>query len=486
MSNNRFVKTTNGTEKYTTLDARDEGYEDRPQIPPSVSFIVQHEINQFQSASGNLTSTDRSKMNSDQGLFIFSVQDEPSSIDTSTFIESSTSPSLLSAMSLRASEVSVSISSLFTSPQDDILIRANTSISDEDRSEISQYSEGDLVIVESTGSRSRAKVDYDDNKLKGFIEKDKSEEMTDKSEGQMESSSEIGCNQDFCPSVFKAIGRNLEQQHESNPSPSKSVEYSNFYTVEEFWSNDDMTEDELDSFVQAASKILPFLDSPPQTSRKIPMPPLPPKGHASEPSNNANAPSSDGEMMSALPSKFICFLCKQPIVGAATLDCGCSICACISCVENQHDKSTLQEGAKSTNNIENNVDVERKCPVCHEKYCHMPCLPLDEAILMAMKRLDHALPSTIDRFVIKSFQARYYTRLLVWRMEVKLRHAKQDQELDQERLLLLDEYARYEEKHFERCRDNLTKKPWHRAVGTILVAAPFVLFFGVRILMRRG
>ena len=453
-----------------SLDARDECSDDpSPQILIGSTAVPIHQ-NQ---STGHLTNPDRYTQNDEDGLLIISVpEDSFSSLSNPTFLDSSSSPFTRSAMSLRASEACSSISSLFTSSQSDMLNRANTSISDEEESQTSQYSEGDLVVVGSTHtSRSRVRENCDHD--------DELEDLTNADEASKKN--------DFSTLVFEAIGMSLEQQHDSIPSPSeKHTRNDPSNDEQEYWLNDNMTEDKLDSFVQAASEILPFLNSPPQIRRKIPMPPLPPKGHEVEFESKGSVSSSQTEIMSALPPEFMCLLCTEPIVGATTLDCGCTECFCLSCIERQSNKSKLENEVHCDNDC-----AEGKCPSCPLCYApcrDTPCLPLDYAILRAVTELHHASgTSAIDKKLVKSFQAKYYSRLLNWHVEVKRRYAKQDQEEEHERLLALHEYARNEEEYLKKRDLSKTKKAWYgRAVEVrVLLLLTPVLFFGVRALIRK-
>ena len=105
-----------------------------------------------------------------------------------------------------------------------------------------------------------------------------------------------------------------------------------------------------------------------------------------------------------------------------------------------------------------------------------------------MTELHHASgTSAIDKKLVKSFQAKYYSRLLNWHVEVKRRYAKQDQEEEHERLLALHEYARNEEEYLKKRDLSKTKKAWYgRAVEVrVLLLLTPVLFFGVRALIRK-
>lgn len=459
-----------------SLDARDECSDDpSPQILIGRSTAVP--IHQNEASTGHLTNPDRYTQNNDGGLLIISVLDDSfSSLSNPTFLDSTSSPFTRSAMSLRASEACSSISSLFTSSQSDMLNHTNTSISDDEGSEISHYSEGDLIVVGSTHtSSSRVSENcHHDDELEDLTNVD-------------EASRETGINRhDFGTLAFEAIGMSLEQQHDSNPSPSEkyTCNDSSKSDLPEYWLNDNMTEDKLDSFVQAASEILPFLNSPPQIRRKIPMPPLPPKGHEVEYEGKGSMSSSQTEIMSALPPEFMCLLCTEPIVGATALDCGCTECFCLSCIERHSKKSKLENEVLCDNDC-----AEGKCPSCPLCYApcrDTPCLPLDYAILRAVTELHHAsVTSAIDKKLVKSFQAKYYSRLLKWHVEVKRRYAKQDQEEEHERLLALHEYARNEEEYLKKRERSKTKKAWYgRAVEVLLLVTP-VLFFGVRALIRK-
>ena len=460
------------SERCISLDAGDECSDDP--IPQILRGSTAVPIGQNQS-TGHLTNPDRYTQNYEDGLLIISVlEDSFSSLSNPTFLDSTSSPTTRSAMSLRASEACSSISSLFTSSQSDMLNRANTSISDEEESQISQYSEGDLVVVGSThtsSSRVRDNCDHDDDL----------EDLTNADEA----SRETGINRhDFDTLIFEAIGMSLEQQHESIPLASKIyIRNDSTNDEQEYWLNDNMTEDKLDSFVQAASEILPFLNSPPQIRRKIPMPPLPPKGHEIEYESKGSMSSSQTEIMSALPPEFMCPLCTEPIVGATALDCGCNECFCLSCIERQSDKRKLENEVHCDNDC-----AEGKCPSC--PLCYAPCrdtscLPLDYAILRAVTELHHAsTTSAIDKKLVKSFQAKYYSRLLNWHVEVKRRYAKQDQEEEHEQLLALHEYARNEDEYLKKRELSKTKKVWYGRAVEVLLLAP-VLFFGVRALIRK-
>ena len=458
-----------------SLDARDECTDDpnNPQILIVGSTAVPIHQNK---STGHLTNPDRSTLNEEDGMLIISVLDDSfSSLSNPTFLDSTSSPFTRSAMSLRASEACSSISSLFTSSQSDMLNHANTSVSDEEENISSQYSEEDFVVVGSTHtSSSRVSKNCDDD--------DELEALTNEDEA----SREAGINHhDFSTLVFEAIGMSLEQQHDSNPSPSEKYTCNDSSNdLQEYWLNANMTEDKLDKFVQAASEILPFLNSPPQIKRKIPMPPLPPKGHEVEDESKGSVSSSQTEILSALPPEFICLLCTEPIVGATTLDCGCTECFCLSCIERHSTKSKLENEVHC-----DNYCAEGKCsscPLCHAPCRHTPCLPLDNAIIRAVTEVHHtSVISAIDKKLVKSFQAKYYLRLLNWHVEVKRRYAKQDQEEEHARLLALHEYARNEDAYLKKRDLSKTKKAWYgRAVEVLLLVTP-VLFFGVRALIRK-
>ena len=124
--------------------------------------------------------------------------------------------------------------------------------------------------------------------------------------------------------------------------------------------------------------------------------------------------------------------------------------------------------------------VEGKCPLCHDPWRCTPCLPFDKCHLEGC----HKIGTKYNRQNAGQIFSRCYFRVLVRRKEVNRRHVKQEQE----QLLRLNEYAQYEEEHFERCKDNKRRKAWYHSVEVMLlnIVVSAVLVAGVGTFVRRG
>mmetsp|Transcript_30715 Transcript_30715/g.43586 ORF Transcript_30715/g.43586 Transcript_30715/m.43586 type:complete len:520 (+) Transcript_30715:73-1632(+) len=163
------------------------------------------------------------------------------------------------------------------------------------------------------------------------------------------------------------------------------------------------------------------------------VPPLPPKPPVLKKKNGSpnqrNEPTGRRPYLAHdhLPNNFICSLCDDVLVGAATLDCGCPYSTiCYPCWE---DKRTSTEDDEE---LEDCVCIEScsSCPFCERDVSKIiACHALDVAILHCVKALPQDLP----------IQRGYYERLQKWRLEILRRRTERqtttDHQTEKDRML---------------------------------------------------
>lgn len=128
-----------------------------------------------------------------------------------------------------------------------------------------------------------------------------------------------------------------------------------------------------------------------------------------------------------LPTNFICPCCRDVIVGALALDCGCTLCAAC-CDVNDFLPAEIAEQ-------EGFVWVDQNlCPSCHSPVTtKIPCRALDVAILQIVEKFD----SSRQNNKAQSMKRAYYTRLEFWRQTVLQRNRTrlQQQALNEDEML---------------------------------------------------
>jgi hypothetical protein len=200
------------------------------------------------------------------------------------------------------------------------------------------------------------------------------------------------------------------------------------------------TEYDWDQFRDVAKTVLSIIDSPPKS---LPLPPTPPRALMGRMHTNASYEARD-----ILPENFICTLCSDAIVGALTLDCGCSLpTVCMSCWEHHHQNSML------SNQLGFVWVEQRSCPSCHGPVTSsVPSNALDVAILHIVQSLDAKDVRAC------SLKHSYCSRLETWRSTVEEMNAANQQDAITRRdellaQLIQDEEAFFWNKHQNRCRE---------------------------------
>lgn len=210
--------------------------------------------------------------------------------------------------------------------------------------------------------------------------------------------------------VFEAIANQLLHDIPGNRRiVSSGVWYSRF------------TEFDWDQLREVA-KVVVAAAGPPV--KLLPLPPSPPR--------NARRDCTEVRMESykaedLLPSNFICPCCKDVIVGALALDCGCTLCAaCCDVDDFLPIEIAEQEGFVW---IDQNI-----CPSCRSPIItKIPCQALDVAILHIIEKMD----SSRQNNKAQCMKLAYYTRLESWRQTVLQRnHARlQQQAMNEDEML---------------------------------------------------
>jgi hypothetical protein len=164
------------------------------------------------------------------------------------------------------------------------------------------------------------------------------------------------------------------------------------------------TECDWEQFREVGKIILSTLEPYPKL---LPIPPSPPQNHLS--TDGTTDITSSYCASDLLPSNFLCTLCKDVIVGALALDCGCAASTvCSSCWE------TSSFAPRGMSDHLGFVWVEqRECPCCQASTnSNVPCHALDVAILQIVQ----SLPTADAKATC--LKHNYYSRLEAWRSTV--------------------------------------------------------------------
>ncbi|GFH56549.1 predicted protein [Chaetoceros tenuissimus] len=427
--------------KYSPFDKSPErgiSLQEADDQQPSSSAEVEGHQEHTSSSSNTAQNLTANETTQGQTLLVLNLpQDEDSSMSNLT-VSTNGIVSTGNDTSLHASQISCSLSTLFTKENE---VASNEN---DDISVASQVSDGDLVIISPSRASSKARST-------------EPREMID-------TDSISTSKKDFSPSTLQAIGQSLIVEDEESTVCSEKVKES----TEEKWSEEQL---------QAAKEIFPFLESNQKPKKRYPLPPLP----SSEEYDFDLVISQEEKDLSEkfLSDEFICHLCNGPVVGAAMYSCSCNKCACIMCIEKESntEKMTLEVG-------------QHKCDSCLTSISSIPCAAMDKAILTVISVMDtlSSQHDNVDIEIVKSFQARYYARLREWYKEAVRRNHEMDHEEELEKMKLLNEYAKYESDHFKRLEEEETKTLKDAFVdSTFLVGAMVapIIVFGVRAILRK-
>mmetsp|Transcript_21552 Transcript_21552/g.37882 ORF Transcript_21552/g.37882 Transcript_21552/m.37882 type:complete len:445 (+) Transcript_21552:248-1582(+) len=235
--------------------------------------------------------------------------------------------------------------------------------------------------------------------------------------------------------VFERIASQLMNDGSISPLSGSPVHWYNRLVSESDW----------DQFRVAAKAILSILEPKPAPSL-MPLPPLPPTQLALPSSGNTRQVSYFAQ--EHLPSDFICGLCKDVIVGACTLDCGCnSSMVCASCWENE-----VLESPHDMSDQMGFVWIEdscRECPSCHANVnAKVHCHALDVAILHIIRDM----PEMDEK--LECLKQNYYSRLAAWRSTVYERNETRTKQIAAHRDELLARLIQEEEEIFWNPQEN--------------------------------
>jgi hypothetical protein len=202
-------------------------------------------------------------------------------------------------------------------------------------------------------------------------------------------------------------------------------------------------EDESVSSHSAIEALLSIVEPP---KKLLPVPPAPLKTHSSEsiPPEECSYCAED-----YLPDNFICRLCKDVIVGALSLNCGCaSSTVCSRCWEANIcslQQSPPDEFIKKLNYVWVNKGEQASpsCPSCNASIkSNLNCHALDVAIFQIIMNLPVKDNKT------RSLKNTYYSRLEVWRSIVIERNERSTRQEVARRDELLARILQEEENFF--------------------------------------
>ena len=218
---------------------------------------------------------------------------------------------------------------------------------------------------------------------------------------------------------------------------------------------DRFTEQDWEQFRQIADMILQSIEPPPKL---LPLPPSPPALPALiDPTIGSNIRSYNARDM--ISECHVCTICKDVVVGALTLDCGCSLpTVCTSCWE-----STTNQNSALSNEL-GFVMVEQRrryCPSCSRPVTSsIPSKALDVAILHIVQNLD------CRDVGVCSVQQSYYLRLEAWRSNIEDLNAINNEAVTARRDALLAELIAQEEAYFWKDQDQQIARKRREAART--------------------
>jgi hypothetical protein len=208
------------------------------------------------------------------------------------------------------------------------------------------------------------------------------------------------------------------------------------------WYNKLVSESDWERFRTAAKDLLSVLE-PKSKAGLLPLPPTPSDSDLRL-ANSNEAPQVPYNAEDHLPSDFICGLCKDVIVGACTLDCGCSSAVvCASCFESTNDAPEAPQDMSNQMGFVWIEDSERECPTCHGNVStKVHCHALDVAILHIIRDLPH------NDAKMDCLKRSYYSRLATWRATVYNRNETRHKQLAAQQDEMLARLIQEEERIF--------------------------------------
>jgi hypothetical protein len=233
------------------------------------------------------------------------------------------------------------------------------------------------------------------------------------------------------------------------------------------WYSRLISESDWDQFRVTAQAILSTLEPRPSTAL-IPIPPQPPMLRSTALNNNDGCGRQ--VMYCAedhLPFDFICGLCKDVIVGAVALDCGCSnSTVCAPCWESDDcpDRASPSGRYQDVSDQMGFVWIERssrKCPSCQTTVnTKLHCHALDVAILQIIRDTtenydddDNNNNNSTTIAKIECLKQNYYSRLAAWRATVYDRNETRTKQRTAEHDEVLARWIQAEEEIFWNPRD---------------------------------
>lgn len=247
------------------------------------------------------------------------------------------------------------------------------------------------------------------------------------------------------------------------------------------WYNKLVSESDWDSFRTAAKAVLSVLD-PKAQKGLLPLPPAP------SDMDVRMAISSDSPQVpycaeDHLPSDFVCGICKDVIVGACTLDCGCSSAVvCASCFESSNETPEASHDASDQLGFVWIEDGETECPTCHGNVStKVHCHALDVAILHIIRDLPHS-DAKLD-----CLKRNYYSRLASWRSTVYNRNESRNRQLAAQQDEMLARLIQEEERIFWNPKDKGHSNNGILFLGQAAVAlvAATIASIGFNVISRR-
>ena len=268
-------------------------------------------------------------------------------------------------------------------------------------------------------------------------------------------------NEEHDPVTFMAVANNLMRDSINNKD---NCWYAKF------------TEYDWEQFRDVAKMVLATLEPKPPI---LPLPPIPPALFNSM----DEGASDDSRSYSAedhLPLNFVCPLCKDVIVGALTLECGCtSSTVCSSCWEKHTE--VPHEMSDELDYVWVN---QKECPNCRaQANSYVPCHALDHAILRIVQSLSHEA---------ENLKRSYYSRLKEWRLAVLKRNTESSQQETARHDELLARLIHEEEKVLwgkQRCQQKAIFNPTLNVLflgqTALALIAATVASVGLKALTRR-
>ena len=271
--------------------------------------------------------------------------------------------------------------------------------------------------------------------------------------------------------VFERIASQLLGEHATTTLSQASPAH---------WYNKLVSESDWESFRTAAKAVLSVLE--PKAKGLLPMPPAPADTdlRMALATDAVNVPYVAEDH---LPTDFICGLCKDVIVGACTLDCGCSSAVvCASCFESTNETPERSHDASDQLGFVWIEDGERECPTCHGNVStKVHCHALDVAILHIIRDLPR------NDAKLDCLKRNYYSRLATWRSTVYNRNESRNRQLAAQQDEMLARLIQEEERIFwnPKDRDHGNNGILFLGQAAIALVAATIASVGFNVISRR-